>query len=290
MTPKVAFLGMGRMGSRVARNIAAAGFPTTLYNRTRARAEEAAEGVGASVADTPADAARDADVVLTMLADGPAVEAVYRGEDGALEGLRPGTVAVDLSTTGPAFVHRLGAMVAERGASLVDAPVSGSTATAESATLMLMVGGAEADVERVRPVLAAAGSTIIHVGPQGAGATMKLAVNAVVFGLNQSVSESLVLAERAGIDRAVAYEVFAGSAIAAPVVHYRRAAFERPGEIPPTFTIDLAIKDLRLILELAREVGADLPQTERNVDVMERAAPTHGRDDISAIAQHLRGA
>jgi 3-hydroxyisobutyrate dehydrogenase-like beta-hydroxyacid dehydrogenase len=287
---KVAFLGMGRMGSRVAGNIAAGGFPTTLYNRTRARAEEVAAPTGASVANAPAAAARDADVVITMLADGPAVESVYRGDDGVLQTLRGGAVAVDLSTTGPTFVRRLAAMVAEAGASLVDAPVSGSVATAESGKLMLMVGGDDTDVERVRPILATAGSTIIHVGPSGAGATMKLAVNAIVFGLNQSISESLVLAEHAGIDRAVAYEVFANSAIAAPVVHYRREAFERPGDVAPSFTIDLAIKDLRLILGLAGDVGAAVPQTELNVDVMERAAPAHGRDDISAIAQHLRGA
>jgi len=279
---------MGRMGSRVASNIAAGGFPTTLYNRTRARAEEVAATAGASVAETPAAAAADADVVITMLADGPAVEEVYEGADGALEGLRGGAVAVDLSTTGPAFVRHLGELVAGKGASLVDAPVSGSVATAESAALMMMVGGTEADVERVRPILATAGSTIIHVGPSGAGATMKLAVNAIVFGLNQSISESLVLAERAGIERAAAYEVFANSAIAAPVVHYRRDAFERPGEVPPSFTIDLAIKDLRLILGLAGEVDAHVPQTELNVEVMERAASAHGRDDISAIAQHLR--
>lgn len=290
MAMRVAFLGMGRMGSRVASRVAAAGFPTTLYNRTRARAEEVAAATGASVGDTPAAAARDADVVMTMLADGPAVEAVYRGDDGVLSALRPETVAVDLSTTGPDFVRRLGAMVAEKGASLVDAPVSGSIATAESAKLMIMIGGGDADVERVRPVLEAAGSMIIHVGPPGAGATMKLAVNAVVFGLNQSLSESLVLAERAGIERTAAYEVFANSAIAAPVVHYRRAAFEHPGEIPPSFTIDLAIKDLGLILALAREVGAAMPQTEGNVAVMQSAAAAHGGDDISAIAEHLREA
>jgi 3-hydroxyisobutyrate dehydrogenase/2-hydroxy-3-oxopropionate reductase len=289
MSARVAFLGMGRMGSRVARNIAGAGFPTTLYNRTRARAEEVAAASGSSVADTPADAARDADVVMTMLADGPAVEALYVGDDGVLAGLRAGAVAIDLSTTGPDFVRRLGDMVAGKGASLVDAPVSGSTATAESAKLMIMVGGEDADVERVRPVLEAAGSTIIHVGRPGAGATMKLAVNAIVFGLNQSLSESLVLAERAGIERAAAYEVFASSAIAAPVVHYRREAFEHPGEVPPSFTVDLAIKDLQLILGLASEVGADVPVTERTIEVMRDAAAAHGRDDISAIAEHLRG-
>jgi len=289
VTLRVAFLGMGRMGSRVARNVAAGGFPVTLYNRTRAKAEEVAAGVGGAVADTPAAAARDADVVITMLADASAVEAVYVGGDGALRGLGPGKVAVDMSTSGPDFVRRLGAMVADAGASLVDAPVSGSTSTAESGDLMLMVGGADADVERVRPVLGAAGSTIIHVGPPGAGATMKLAVNAIVFGLTQSVAEALVLAERAGIDRLVAYEVIAGSAVAAPLVYYRRATFEHPGEVPPMFSIDLAIKDLNLILGLAAQVGAHMPQTQENLDVMRRAAPAHGEDDIAAVAEHLRG-
>jgi 3-hydroxyisobutyrate dehydrogenase-like beta-hydroxyacid dehydrogenase len=291
MTPTVGFLGMGRMGGRIAPNIARAGFPLIVYNRTRPRAEDVAAQAGASVGRTPAEVARAADVVITMLANGPALEAVYEGPDGVLAGLEPGTVAIDMSTVGPGLVLSLGERVRARGATMVDAPVSGSVATAESATLMLMVGGDEADVARVRPVLESAGRPVIHVGPPGAGAAMKLAVNAMIFAINQSLSESLVLAERAGIARETAYEVFANSAAAAPVVHYRRPVFERPGELPPSFTLDLAAKDLRLILELGAQVGAPMPQSERNLQVIEDAiAANRGARDLGELAEFLRSA
>jgi 3-hydroxyisobutyrate dehydrogenase/2-hydroxy-3-oxopropionate reductase len=291
MAPTVGFLGMGRMGRRIAPNIARAGFPLIVYNRTRPRAEDVAEQAGASVGRTPAEVARAADVVITMLADGPALEAVYEGPEGVLAGLGPGAVAIDMSTVGPGLVLSLGERVRARGATMVDSPVSGSVATAESATLMLMVGGDEADVARVRPVLESAGRPVIHVGPPGAGAAMKLAVNAMIFAINQSLSESLVLAERAGIARETAYEVFANSAAAAPVVHYRRPVFEHPGELPPSFTLDLAAKDLRLILELGAQVGAPMPQSERNLQVIEDAiAANRGARDLGELAEFLRSA
>ena len=289
MALTVGFLGMGRMGSRIAPNIARAGFPLIVYNRTRSQAADVAGETDASVGETPAEVARAADVVITMLADGPAVEAVYEGPDGVLAGLGPGTVAVDMSTVGPGFVVSLGERVRATGATMVDSPVSGSVATAEAATLMLMVGGDEADVARVRPVLESVGRPVIHVGPPGAGAAMKLAVNAMIFAINQSLSESLVLAERAGIARANAYEVIENSAAAAPVVHYRRPVFEHPGELPPSFTLDLTAKDLRLILELAAKVGAPMPQSERNLQVIEDAvAANRGGQDLGELAEFLR--
>jgi 3-hydroxyisobutyrate dehydrogenase-like beta-hydroxyacid dehydrogenase len=287
--PTVAFLGTGRMGSRVAANIARARFPLIVYNRTRTKADEVAAAVGATVAATPVEAALGADVVVSMLADAPAVEATYGGEDGALAGLGSGKVAVDMGTIGPEAIADLGARVRATGAAFVEAPVSGSVATAEAGKLLIMAGGDQADVERVRPVLDAASSMVIRVGELGAGAAMKLAVNAVLFGLNEALSESLVLAERAGVDRLAAYEVFANSAVAAPAVHYRRDVFEAPGSKPAAFTIDLAIKDLALTLRLAGEVGATMPQTERNLGIMQDAAGAgRGQEDIAALAEFLR--
>ncbi len=287
--PTVAFLGMGRMGSRVAANIARAGFPLIVYNRTRTKADEVASATGATVAGTPAEAARGADVVVTMLADAPAVEAVYGGDEGALRGLGPGKVGVDMGTIGPWAIADLGARARDAGAAFVEAPVSGSVATAEAGKLLIMAGGDEADIDRVRPVLDATSSMVIRVGELGAGAAMKLAVNAVLFGLNEALSESLVLAERAGVERRAAYEVFANSAVAAPAVHYRRDVFEAPGSKPAAFTIDLAIKDLALTLRFADEVGATMPQVERNLGIMEDAAGAgRGQEDISAVAEFLR--
>ncbi|MGZ8578241.1 MAG: NAD(P)-dependent oxidoreductase [Actinomycetota bacterium] len=289
MTTSVAFLGLGRMGSGIARNIAAAGYPMVLYNRTTSVARDLAAEVGAEVAATPAEAAGAADVTISSLADDAAVRGVYEGPDGLTAGLRPGSIAVDMSTVDPSTVLDLGAAIAEAGSGLVDAPVSGSVATVAAKSLLIMAGGSVDGVDRVRPILEATASNVTRVGDAGAGAAMKLAVNAILFGLNQAVAEALVLAERAGIDRSVAYDVIAGSAVGAPMVQYRRAMFERPGEAPPSFTIDLAIKDLRLILALAGRSGATMPQTERNMEVMVGASTRdRGGEDIAALAEHLR--
>ena len=151
------------------------------------------------------------------------------------------------------------------------------------------VGGDAEALDRARPVLEAMSSKIIHVGELGTGATMKLAVNALVHGLNAALSESLVLAERAGVDRTAAYEVFASGAAAAPYVLYKRAAFERPDETPVAFRLDLVGKDLDLILELALAVGAPMPQAETNRDVVRAALATGlAAHDISALAEYLR--
>lgn len=285
----VGFVGLGVMGWPMAANVALAGFPVFVHNRTKERADAfALSSQGVTVCASPAEVAASADVVLTMLADGPAVDEVYLGEMGLLAGARPGAMFVEMSTIGPEHAAALGERVKEAGFELVDAPVSGSVSTAKSASLLVMAGGSETAVARVRPVLEAMGS-MMHVGPSGSGATMKLAVNTVVYGLNQSVSEALVLAERAGLDRRLTYDVFANSAVGAPFVHYRRSAFERPGEVPVAFRVELASRDLRLILELGEKVGADLRQAETNLDVLDQAANAgFGDADVSAVASFLR--
>jgi 3-hydroxyisobutyrate dehydrogenase-like beta-hydroxyacid dehydrogenase len=279
------------MGRRMAANVAGAGFPTLLYNRTRATAEELARETGALVADSPADTAARSDVVVTMLSDPEAVLSVYDGPQGILQGLASGAVAIDMGTTGPELVLNLAEQAAARGAGFVDAPVSGSVAFAESGSLTLMVGGDQSDVERVLPVLRAMGSSIFHLGGIGAGAAMKLAVNAVVYGLCQALSEALVLAERAGIERAKAYEVFAASAVAAPFVHYRRQEFEQPGLPPVAFRLALAKKDMDLILSLATRSGTVTPQAEINQATLRQAMEAGWSDhDVSAVAEFLRQA
>jgi 3-hydroxyisobutyrate dehydrogenase/2-hydroxy-3-oxopropionate reductase len=152
-----------------------------------------------------------------------------------------------------------------------------------------MVGGETGDVERARPVLDALGATVFHMGPLGSGAAMKLAVNTVIFGLNAALSEGLVLAERAGIPRERAYDVLARSAVAAPYVGYKRAAFLDPSGTPVAFSSDLAAKDLRLIEELARSLGLRLPQTATNLAVIDAVIADGGGDrDFSVVADHLR--
>ena len=163
-----------------------------------------------------------------MLADADALRETYSGDDGAAAGLRPGAIAIDMGTTGPEGVAWLDETVRGVGGTVVDAPVSGSTATATEGTLTIMAGGTEDDVERARPVLESIGSRVYHLGATGTGAVMKLAVNSVIFAIGQAISESLVLAERAGIERERAYEIFENSAVAAPMVKYRRDHYLHP--------------------------------------------------------------
>jgi 3-hydroxyisobutyrate dehydrogenase-like beta-hydroxyacid dehydrogenase len=286
----VGVLGTGRMGGAMARALTAAGFEVVLWNRTPAAAEALATELGGRSVARPRDVAAAADVCITMLADGAAVDAVYAGRDGLVAGARPGNVLVDASTVPPATLRTHAAAVRGAGAGLLDSPVSGSVTLAESGRLTLMVGGEPADLERARPVLDALAATVFHLGPLGSGAAMKLAVNTVIFGLNQALAEGLVLAEAAGIRRELAYDVLTASAVGAPYVGYKRAAFLDPDGTPVAFALDLAAKDLRLIADLARDVGVDLPQAAANLAaIVEAAAESGGGDrDFSAVAVHLR--
>ena len=285
----VGVVGAGRMGSAMAHAIRAAGHDLVVWNRTREAADRLAREIGGRAVDRPAEVAAAADVSISMLADGAAVDAVYGGADGLIAGARRGTVLVDSSTVPPAVLRVHEPAIRQQGAGVLDAPVSGSVALAESGQLTLMVGGEMADLERARPVLEAYGSTIFHLGPLGTGAAMKLAVNTVIFGLNQALAEGLVLAEFAGIDRARAYDVLASSAVAAPYVGYKRAAFLDPTSTPVAFAADLAAKDLRLIAELAIAFDMPMPQATTNLAVIDALiAAGEGGQDFSTVAIHLR--
>ncbi len=291
MTPcRVAVVGTGRMGAAMAARVAAAGHPLTLWNRTRSTAESVAAGLsGAAVAATAREAAAAADVVVVSLADDAATRSTYGGADGLVAGLAPGAVVADTSTVAPGTIRDLEDVVRATGAELVDTPVSGSVTTVESGAILVMAGGDADAVERARPALESFARRIILVGPLGSGATMKLAVNAMVFGLNQTLAESLVLAERAGVGRELAYEVFVNSAVGAPFVTYKRAAFQAPESAPVAFALDLVAKDLDLAAALAEAVGARVPQLETNRLVVGDAIDAGlGDADMSALASHLR--
>jgi len=277
------------MGGAIAGTLRRAGFAVVVWNRTRSRAEAVAERCHAACAETIHEAVSTSDVVLSSLADDRAVEQVYTSVDGVGSALRPGMIVLETSTIAPRTVRGLRPVVEERGAALLEAPVSGSVAFAEQSRLTAIVGGDLMALERARPVLQAFCATILHVGDLGAGATMKLAVNALVHAINVAVSEALVLAERAGVERSAAYEVLAASAGAAPYVLYKRAAFEQPDEAPVAFNLDLVAKDLDLILALASEVGARMDQASVNRSVVAAALEAGlGARDLSAIAVLLR--
>ena len=273
------------MGGRVA----AAGHRLAVFNRTRSRAEELARRTGARVADAAGDAAASAEICLVSLADDAAVMATYLADDGLIAGVQPGAVVCDLSTVAPATIRGLAPLVAQKGATLIDTPVSGSVSVVESGTLTLMVGGDQAALDRARPVLDAFAKSIFHLGDVGAGATMKLVVNSLVHSLNVAVSEALVLAEKAGLDRQAVYDVFESGAGGAPYVKYKRAAFLQPGEVPVAFSLALVAKDQELIHDLAQQVGARMDQAEASRQLVAEALDAQmGERDISEVAEFLR--
>ena len=285
----VAVVGTGRMGTAMARSLARGDLDLVLYNRTPERCAVLADQLGARVVDTPAAAAEASDIAITMLADGPACEEVWTGPDGLLEGASPEKVLVDMSTVPPSVIRSFESAARERGAGILDAPVSGSVPLAETGKLTIMVGGSAEDLERARPAFEQLATRVVHIGPLGSGASLKLAVNVLIFGLNQALAEALVLAERAGIDRATAYDFFVTSAAGAPYVGYKRDAFVDPDNTPVGFTLGLTQKDLRLILGLADTVIAPMPQTRGNLDLVEDAIAALGPDrDASTIAERLR--
>jgi len=289
-SPKVAVVGTGRMGGTMVGTLRRAGTEVVVFNRTRAKADEVARSSGAEVAGSAREAVRGAQVVLSSLADDAAVEAAYAGPDGLAAGLASGAVVCETSTIHPRTLEVVGPLVAERGASLLDTPVSGSVQLLERGELTVMAGGDAAALERARPVLGLLATRIFHTGGLGTGATMKLAVNTIVHGLNLALSEALVLAEKVGVARAAAYEVFAASAVAAPFVLYKRPAYEHPDETPVAFSLDLVAKDLDLALDLASQAGATMEQAATNRRVVGAAvAAGLGGHDLSALATYLRG-
>lgn len=284
----VAVIGTGRMGAAMAQRIAAAGFDLVLWNRDRGKAEHVAASTGATIAANASDASARADVVLTSLADDAAVRGVYLGPGGVCEGVGD-AVVVDTSTIDPDTTREVGAAVDQAGSGFLDAPVSGSVATVEAGTLTVMVGGDSTLLDRARPVFDTMAQRVIHVGGRGSGSAAKLAVNALVHGLNLALSEALVLAEKAGVDRETAYEIFVSGAGGAPFVQYKRDAYERPETASVAFSLDLVAKDLELITDLARRVGAPMRQAETGLDVVSRAiAAGMGAADLSALAVFLR--
>ena len=220
----------------MARRFAGAGYPLILWNRDRSKAESVAADTGAPIADSAAAASAGADVIITSLADDDAVIDVYLSSNGVVAGISEGAVAVDTSTVDPSTIERVGEAVDAKGALFVDCPVSGSVSTVEAGQLTIMAGGGANAIDRVEPVLGAISKRVIRVGERGAGAATKLAVNSLLHGLNIALSEALVLAERAGVDRETAYEVLASGAAGAPFLDYKRAAYQDPDEATVAFS------------------------------------------------------
>ena len=286
---RVALVGAGRMGSAMGIRIAEAGHDLTVFNRTRSRCEDVAVRTGAQVADTCREAAEFAEVCVVSLADDTAVTSIYLDDEGLIAGVQSGAVVCDMSTVAPATVRSLAPLVAQKDATLLDTPVSGSVSVVESGTLTVMVGGDQDALDRARPVLESFAKSIFHLGDVGAGATMKLVVNSLVHSLNVAVSEALVLAEKAGLDRETVYDIFEAGAACAPYVKYKREAFLKPGEVPVAFNLGLVAKDQDLIHDLAELTATRMDQAESSRQlVAEALSAGMAERDISEVAEFLR--
>ena len=257
--PSIAFVGLGAMGSAMARRLLAAGHHVTGYNRTRAKAEALASR-GLVVADSARAAVKGAEVVLSMVTDSDALRDVALRDDGILAGLGRGAIWAEMSTVSPAVTRMLGERVQEKGATLLDAPVSGSTVTIAQGQLSFIVGGDPAALERIRPVLLAIGPSITHVGTLGLAVTMKVAMNLGIAVQMLAFSESVLLAEKSGIPREKAVEALLKGVTASPMLKYRGPfVLDKPEEA--LFSVILLQKDMRLALEQGRAVGVPLPST-----------------------------
>ena len=255
----VGYVGLGVMGSSVVRRLLAAGHDVTVWNRTREKAEPLLDS-GARWADSPREVAERTDVVFTMVTNTAAVRAVTDGADGILAGLRAGKTYVDMSTASPANTRDLAARVAETGAQMLDAPVSGTSITVDQGKATIMVGGDEDAFEAVKPVLDAIGPKVFHLGPSGSAVTLKIAINLSLAVQMLAFSEGVLLAEKSGIARERAVEVMLASVIASPMVAYRGPlVLGHPDEV--WFDCHMMQKDLNLALELGQELEVPLPTT-----------------------------
>jgi 3-hydroxyisobutyrate dehydrogenase len=286
-SPRIAVLGTGRMGAPIAHNLLAAGFEVSVWNRTGSRAAPLVAD-GARLASSPAEAAEGADVVLTMLTDGQAVDDAMVGGEGALTSLRPGSAWIQMATIGDEWTERLASLAAEHGLEFVDAPVSGSDGPAQAGELVVLASGPEGARERVQPIFDAVGRKTLWLGPAGSGSRMKLVLNSWLASQVEAVAETIALTEALGVDPHLFVETIADGPLGSPyAVAKARAALA--GELSPGFALRLAYKDVGLALAAAREQHLELPVADALVPRWEAViADGHGDEDVSAVIAAAR--
>lgn len=284
---RVALLGTGTMGSGMARNLRKAGFPLTVYNRTREKAEQLSE-TGAEVADTPASAVVGAAVVLSMLADDDASRAAWLGPNGALQAMQPGSIVIECGTVSPEWVKGLHEAADARSLRLMDAPVTGSRPQANAGQLTFLVGADPATLEAARPVLQPMSKAILHVGPVGSGALLKLINNFLCGVQAASFAEGLAWIERSPLDRAQAIEFLNGGAAGSNIF---KAMSERmtARTYDVNFLLRLMDKDLRYAQQAAATENIDLTTAACSRKLFEQAeAEGYGERDMAAVVEVLR--
>lgn len=279
---RVAFFGLGIMGSRMAANLARAGFELRVWNRTAEKARRFAQAHRATAAATPADAASGAEVLMTMLVDG---EQVARILDAAAP--RAGALCVDCSTIGPRDARTIASRLAERGVAFIDAPVTGSAPRAQDGTLTIMVGGSTDDLERARPLLDAIGSVVVHVGPVGHGQTVKVINNAVAATNAAVVGQALLVGARAGVDLDALVKVMQAGSGGSAMLDLKADPMRRH-DYTPLFKLDHMLKDVRLCLEEGEAIGAPFQFAALTREILTAAAGRgHREDDFAALIEVL---
>lgn len=284
---RIGFLGLGIMGSGMARRLMANGFPVAVYNRNAKKAEGFVEA-GARVATSPRDAASGADVVMCMVADDAASRSMWLGDNGALSAVKPGTIGIDSSTITVGWARELAAAVESRQCEFLDTPVTGSKAQAAAGELNFLVGGSPATLEKARPVLAAMSKTITPIGPVGSGAMIKL-INNFVCGVEIiAIAEALTMIERSGLDRTRALEVLTNGAPGSPLVKTVSTRMTA-GDYTPNFLLRLMTKDLNYSLQEADKLSLRLNTAAAALETFQKAmAAGHGDKDIAAAIELVR--
>jgi 3-hydroxyisobutyrate dehydrogenase len=285
--PRIAFLGLGIMGSGMARNLLTKSFPLTVFNRNAEKSKPFVNE-GAHVAGSPREAAERAEIIVSMVADDIAARSLWLGENGALAGAKPGTICIESSTVTVNWVRELAAAAAQKKCEFLDAPVTGSKNQAAGGELNFLVGGDSATLEKARPVLAAMGKTITHLGPTGSGAMIKL-INNFVCGVQvAALAEALTMIERSGLDRAKALEILTHGAPGSPLVRTVAGRMTAP-DFTPNFLLRLMAKDIGYAIQEGRKLSVELVTAKAALEDFQKAiAAGLGDKDIAAIVEPFR--
>lgn len=286
---RIGFLGLGMMGSRMAANVAGAGFPLTVWTNTPGKAQSWVEEQDAIAVDTPAEVARRSDIVVSMVVDGAQVEGVLLGKSGVVEGAHEGLLCVDCSTIAPTETKRVAAGLAEHGVQMIDAPVTGAPPRAQAGTLTIMVGGERDRFERAKPLLEAMGSLVVHVGELGQGEMAKLINNSLGAANAAAVAEALVLARATGVNLDALVRVTQSGSGASAQMEMKWEAM-RDHDYTTLFKTEHLLKDVRLCLEEAQAAGVPFPAAAHARQMLSAAmARGHGQADYASIVEAAEG-
>ena len=279
------FIGLGNMGSRIVRRLLAAGYKTLVYSHTRGEAEPL-QKQGATIASSIAELAQNSDVILSCVTDDAAVRSVHTGPEGALRNANRGTVVLEMSTIAPDTSREIARLGTDVGVHVLDVAISGSTPSAERGELILFAGGNPNVFEAAEPVFRGFAKKFFHLGPSGAGTTMKLVVNSILGVEMQAIAEAVALGQRAGLSRKVLLDVLSQTAVVAPA-HLGKLSRAEVEDYSPQFPLQLMNKDFQLILNLARSKDAHMPVAEAAFQINNSALYVDNNKDFSVVIHHM---